>query len=206
MTPPLLAQWLLDRCLDRDTAEAVTGDLSEGFTQRVVTQPFGARLWFWRQTFASIGARWMRAHRRDANPKANLFTGAGQDVRFALRALRLAPGFSVAAIATLAIGIGASTAIGTAATRALIRPLPYPHGDRLVSLGEPSDSGSVGNIGFATVVDWRARLTTFDELAIIRGWTPTLDTSDGAAQVRALRVNWNYFRMLGAQPAVGRDF
>jgi putative ABC transport system permease protein len=206
MRPPFLARWLLDRCLDRDTAEAVTGDLSEGFSQRVAARPFGARLWFWRQTLGSIGARWKEGHRRDANPKASLFTGAGQDVRFALRSLRGAPGFSLAAIATLAIGIGAATAIGTAATRALIRPLPYPHGDRLVSLGEPSDNGSVGTIGFATVVDWRARLTTFDELAIIRGWTPTLVSSDGAAQVRALRVNWNYFRMLGVQPALGRDF
>ncbi|HUR19244.1 MAG TPA: ADOP family duplicated permease [Vicinamibacterales bacterium] len=206
MTPPRVAQWLLDRCLDRDTAEAVIGDLSEGFMQRASTQPLSARLWFWRQTAASIGTRLFRVRRRSPHPRSSLLSGIGQDVRFALRSLRGAPGFSIAAIATLAIGIGASTAIGTAATRALIRPLPYPTGNRLVSLGHPSESGSVSNVGFATVVDWRARLKSFDELAIIRGWTPTLVTADGASQVRAMRVNWNYFRMLGVQPAMGRDF
>lgn len=206
MTPPRLAQWLLDRCLDRDTAEAITGDLSEEFSRRAKSRPMAARLWYWRQAVASIGARVTRARDSNPTPKSGLFSGAGQDVRFALRSLRGAPGFSLAAISILAIGIGASTAIGTAATRALIRPLPYPTGDRLVSLGHPSDDGSVGNVGFATVVDWRARLTTFDELAIIRGWTPTLVSADGAVQVPALRVNWNYFRMLGVQPAMGRDF
>jgi putative ABC transport system permease protein len=206
MTPPRLARWLLERCLDRDMAEAVTGDLSEGFSQRAIARPLGARLWFWRQAVASIGARVMRARGQNSKPKAGLFSGIGQDVRFALRSLRGAPGFSLAAIATLAIGIGASTAIGTAATRALIRPLPYPNGDRLVSLGDAREDGSPGNVGFATVVDWRARVKGFDELAIIRGWTPTLVTAEGASQVPAMRVNWNYFRMLGVTPAMGRDF
>ena len=206
MTPPRLARWLLECALDPDTAEAVTGDLSEGFSRRAATGPFSARLWFWRQTMATIGSRVLSARSRSASPKASLLSGIGQDVRFALRSLRGAPGFSIAAVTTLAIGIGASTAIGTAATRALVRPLPYPHGDRLVALGDAREDGTPGNVGFATVVDWRARVSGFDALAIIRGWTPTLVTADGAAQVQAMRVTWNYFRMLGVQPAMGRDF
>jgi len=206
MTPPRLAQWLLDRSLDPATAEAVSGDLSEGFSRRAAAGPFKARFWFWQQTLATIGSRFFSVRPRSTERRARFLSGIGQDVRFALRSLRGAPGFSVAAITTLAIGIGASTAIGTAAARALIRPLPYPNGDRLVSLGDAREDGSPGNVGFATVVDWRSRVTGFDELAIIRGWTPTLVSPDGAAQVRGMRVNWNYFRMLGVRPAMGRDF
>jgi putative ABC transport system permease protein len=206
MRPPRLARWLMDRAFDRTTAEAVAGDLSEGFEQRASTRPLGAYFWFWRQALASIAARASKTPARISTRSSGFMNGFSQDLRFALRSLRGAPGFSLAAIATLAIGIGASTAIGTAATRALIRPLPYPHADRLVAVGTPSEDGSVANVGFATVVDWRARTTSFDDLAIIRGWTPTLVSADGAVQVRAMRVNWNYFRMLGVQPAMGRDF
>lgn len=206
MKPPRTARWLLDRTLDRVTAEAVTGDLTEGFERRATSRPVAAYFWFWRQSLGSIGARLARRQQQDNQRRGGFMNGFSQDLRFAFRSLRGAPGFSLAAIATLAIGIGASTAIGTAATRALIRPLPYAHGDRLVALGTPSEDGSVANVGFATVVDWRARTKSFDELAIIRGWTPTLVSADGAAQVRAMRVNWNYFRMLGVQPALGRDF
>lgn len=207
MTPPRLARWLLERCLDRDTAEAVTGDLLEGYWRRAAAQPLGARVWFWRQTLASItSGGGANSRRRRPGSAPRFWSGFGSDVRFALRSLRSAPGFSLAAVATLAIGIGSATAIGTAVTRALIRPLPYATGDRLVFLGHPNPDGTVGNVGFATVADWRARVSSFDELAIIRGWTPTLVASEGASQVQAMRVSWNYFRTLGVTPAMGRDF
>jgi putative ABC transport system permease protein len=101
--------------------------------------------------------------------------------------------------------MGAATAIATAAHRALLRQLPYPHGDRLVLAGHPHGD-AIGNVGYATAVDWRARLRTFDELAIIRGWQPALASDDGAQRLSGFKVTWNYFRMLGVQPALGRDF
>lgn len=215
MKPPRPAVWLLEWLLDRASAEAIVGDLVEEF--RSVAAQCGraaGRRWFWRQTLLSITSRrysllqqsWQRAG--DNLRKAKIMDGLRQDVRFTIRLLARTPAFATVAILTLALGIGAATAIATAANRALLRPLPYPHGDRLVFTGHPDDdgSGAVGNVGFATVVDWRARLRTFDELAIIRGWSPTLVAEGGAERLDGMKVNWNYFRMLGVQPALGRDF
>jgi putative ABC transport system permease protein len=210
--PPAFACWLLERALNREAAEAIVGDLTEGYRERAATASLGARVWFWRQTIASIVvarfARWRPAVPVDpgAAGRAGLIAGIRQDLRYTLRVLRRSPAFAVAAIATLAIGIGASTAIGTAADRALLRPLPYATGERLVFLGHPNPDGSVGNVGFATVPDWRARITTFDTLSIIRGWSPTLVAPEGAAPVTGMKVSWNFFQMLGVRPAMGRDF
>lgn len=129
-----------------------------------------------------------------------------QDLHFAFRTIRRAPGFSTIAIFTLAIGIGAATVIGTAADRALIETVPYPAADRLVVAGSGNDSGGVGNVGFETALDWRARVPSFEQLAIIRGWQPTIVDDGGAAQLNGMRVSWNYFRVLGVHPALGRDF
>lgn len=216
MKPPRLACWLLERFLPAEAAEAIAGDLMEEFARRTAGRTFGSagpRLWFWRQTIASIAAARFSPARRShggdvfARPRrAGVLDGLRQDVRFALRGLRRSPGVAATAIVTLAIGIGASTAIGTAASRALIRPLPYPNGDRLVFLGHPNPDGTVGNVGYETVVDWRARLDGFDELAIVRGWSPTLVTDQGATLIDGMRVTWNYFQMIGVRPVMGRDF
>src|SRR5262249_22028351 len=64
----------------------------------------------------------------------------------------------------------------------------------------------VGNVGFETALDWRARVPSFEQLSLIRGWQPILVDEHGASQLTAMRVSWNYFRMLGVQPALGRDF
>ena len=95
--------------------------------------------------------------------------------------------------------------MGTAASRALLRPLPYPAGERLLAAGH-EDNGALSNVGFETVLDWRARMSSFDEVAIIRGWQPTLIDANGANRLDGVKVSWNYFRMLGVRPALGRDF
>ena len=215
MTPPRLARWLLERALDAASAEAISGDLAEEFAARRRSQGLrSARRWYWRQAIASVAAR--RARRRplsageerpaiEHDRRPGFVDGFRHDLRFTIRTLAHAPAFTAAAVLTLAIGMGAATSIATAAHRALLRQLPYPNGDRLVFTGHP-DGNRIGNVGYATVVDWRARLRTLDELAIIRGWQPTLAGEDGAERLSGLKVTWNYFRMLGVQPALGRDF
>ena len=85
--------------------------------------------------------------------------GLTHDLRVAFRSLIGAPVFTVTAVLTLALGIGAAAAIGTAANLALMRPLPYPHGERLVHAGHvDADGQSIGNVGFATALDWRTRV------------------------------------------------
>ena len=129
-----------------------------------------------------------------------------QDLRYGLRTLRRSPGFCVAALLTLTLGIGANTAIFTIVDAVLLRPLPYADPDRLVVAGDRSADGSPEGVGLGTMVDWRNRSRSFDQLAMLRLWMPTLVADGGAEQLPAARVSWDYFSVLGVRPALGRDF
>jgi putative ABC transport system permease protein len=129
-----------------------------------------------------------------------------QDLRYGARMLRRTPGFTAAALLTLAVGIGANAAIFTIVDAVLLRPLPYAEPDRLVTVGDRTADGQSANVGFATVVDWRTRSRSFESLAMMRSWLPTLVTNGEAERLDAVRVSWNYFDMLGARPALGRGF
>ena len=132
-----------------------------------------------------------------------------QDVRYTLRSFVKAPGFTAVAILTIALGIGANTAIFTIVNALLIRPLPYPEPDRLVMLwqdvrarGGPVDEWATpGNF-----VDWRAERAVFETVAAISGWRPTLT---GNAEPEALigeQVSHEYFSALHVSPVLGRNF
>ncbi len=129
-----------------------------------------------------------------------------QDVRYGLRILRRSPGFAASALVTLAIGIGANTAIFTIVDAVLLRPLPYADPDRLVTVGDRTPDGMSSNVGFATVLDWRDRSRSFESLAMMRSWMGTLVTNGEAERLPAVRVSWNYFDMMGVRPALGRSF
>jgi len=129
-----------------------------------------------------------------------------QDVRYGLRMLRRAPGFTAAAVVTLALGIGANTAIFSVVDAVLLRPLPYVDPDRLVTVGDRAPDGTSSTVGFTTAADWRARSQTFQSFALMRTWMPTLVAGGDAEPVPAVRVSWNYFDMMGVRPALGRGF
>jgi putative ABC transport system permease protein len=129
-----------------------------------------------------------------------------QDVRYGLRMLRRAPGFTLAALMTLALGIGANTAIFTVVDAVLFRPLPYAAPERLVTVGDRNPQGFSSEVAWATVFDWQRRSRSFDSLAMLRFWQPTLVTNGEGERLGGLRVSWNYFDMLGVRPALGRGF
>jgi putative ABC transport system permease protein len=139
-------------------------------------------------------------------PAAGLLLDFVRDLRYAARALMQAPGFAAAAIATLALGIGANAAIFSVVNAVLLRPLPYTDPDRLVMIGELAPDGSAGNVGYVTFLDWRDRNRSFEQMALLRSWSATLLTNGEPERVSALRVSWNFFRTLGVRPALGRDF
>ncbi len=129
-----------------------------------------------------------------------------QDVRYGLRTLARTPGFTVAALVTLALGIGANTAIFSLVNAVLLRPLPYPDGGRIVALGEADRAGRPGTLGYLTFSDYRDRAATFESMAAVRSWNPTLVVNGEAERLPAMRVSWTFFDVLGVHPALGTAF
>ncbi|MBS1791375.1 MAG: ABC transporter permease [Acidobacteria bacterium] len=129
-----------------------------------------------------------------------------QDLRFGARMLMKQPGFTLIAVLTLALGIGATTAIFSVVNAVLLQPLSYPMSDRLVAVSLNDSEGEFGNTGFATFVDFQARAHSFDKLALIRSWGGTLTGQGEPENIQGLRVTPEYFQMLGVRPALGRDF
>ncbi len=125
-----------------------------------------------------------------------------QDLRFAFRILRKSPGFTCVAVLTLALGIGANTAVFSLVNGVLLQPLPYRNPDRLTIVWEKSRDGSPENVGFATYLDWK---TQSKRLAVYSSWQPVLQIGE-PEQLNGLRVTSNYFRTLGIHPEIGRDF
>jgi putative ABC transport system permease protein len=128
------------------------------------------------------------------------------DARYAVRMFARNPVFTLLAVAALTLGIGANTAIFTIVNGVLLRPLPYADPGRLVTVGELQPDGSAGNLGYTTFLDWRDRSRSFEELALIRSWQPTLLVNGEPERIAAMRVSANFFRTLGVRPAIGRDF
>ena len=129
-----------------------------------------------------------------------------QDVRYGVRVLRRSPGFAATAVATLALGIGACTAIFSVVDAVLLRPLPFANSDRLVTVGDRNPDGSSANADFLTLTAWRDRSRTLEGFAGMRPWTPTIIVNGEGERIQAVRVSWNYFDLLGVRPLIGRTF
>ncbi len=129
------------------------------------------------------------------------------DLQHAARTFRRRPAFTALAVVTLALGIGANSAIFSVVEHVLLNGLPYRQPDRLVSLAA-DDTATLhpSNVSYGLVHDWRARVHTLSAIAMIRDWTPTLDADEGAEALDGERVSWNYFPTLGVAPALGRAF
>ena len=142
---------LLERFLPSSTADAVIGDLIE-------RQVAGARLW--RETLVAV---W---HLRERTPpQVELMSSFLSDLRLAVRLLVRAPTFTVAAVLTLGVAIGATAAIFSVANPVLIQPLPYRNPDRVMVVWEKDRDGSRSTVGFTTIRDYIDQATTFESAA-----------------------------------------
>jgi len=131
------------------------------------------------------------------------------DLRYSLRQLLKHPGFTFVAILTLALGIGANTAIFSIVNAVLLRPLPYPQSDRLVLIRERTNIFVSGSVSLPNYLDWRAAQRSFTDLALIRRGDANLSgvSSDlEAERVGCARVTYNFLSVLGVPPELGRDF
>jgi putative ABC transport system permease protein len=193
MTPRApLSHRLLDRFLPPATADAVIGDLIE-------RRHSGLRLW--RETLVAL---WRL---RERTPKqVELMSSFLADLRHAIRLLGRAPTFTATAVLTLGIAIGATTAIFSVANPVLIEPLPYRNPDRVMVVWERDRDGTRSTVGFTTIRDYTERATTIESAAALGDWQPTVSDGTEPERLQGLRVSSTYFRTLGVQPALGRDF
>ncbi len=131
-----------------------------------------------------------------------------KDIRFGIRMLLAKPGFTVAAILTLALGIGANTAIFSIVEAVLLRPLPYKEPDRIVAVWE-TDLGKGGErwrVAPANYFDWREQSAAFEEMALLGASSLNLTGAGEPEQLLGVRVSAGYFAVLGVEPVIGRSF
>jgi predicted permease len=135
----------------------------------------------------------------------------GMDLRYAFRRLTKSPGFAVTAVLTFALGIGATTAIFSAAYSLLLRSLPFQHADRIIGVHEthPQIVGGA-EVNFLDYQDWRRQQTSFEQVAAYSGAGSdtymSLDLGDHGEQVQTVLASSNLFSLLGVAPLMGRTF
>jgi putative ABC transport system permease protein len=129
------------------------------------------------------------------------------DVKFAFRQLKSAPGFTLIAVITLALGIGANSAMFALVDAALLRPLPFPEPDRLTAVWERFQAFQRGAVSSGNLRDWLERNRTFQTMAGGFGFPRRLSAADGTVeQIPAMQVTTHYFDVLGVKPILGRTF
>jgi predicted permease len=129
-----------------------------------------------------------------------------QDLQFGLRMLAKSPGFAAVAILTLALGIGANTALFSVVNGVLFNPLPYPQPEQLVTLHESKPNFQSGSLSFPNFRDWRKDNTTFSMMGISRGYSFSLTGAGEPEQVQAQFISTDFLPMLGVKPVMGRLF
>ena len=207
--PPRVAEWLLRRTLPAGTrGQSILGDLVEEWREAGATPR--ATLRFWRHAL-SLALRYSvkldRSHGHPPERSDDMFLdNLRNDLRYAVRSYAKAPAFTLIILTTLALGIGASTAIFSMVNGILLQPLPLPDPDRLVYANEVNGKGVVISLAWPNYVDWRARAQSFQSLANSRDEPYTLTGVDRAQRLRGRRVTGNFFQTLGVSPVLGRGF
>jgi putative ABC transport system permease protein len=129
-----------------------------------------------------------------------------KDIRYGIRSLLKHPGFAAIVVITLAIGIGASSAIFSVVNTVLLRPLPYPQAERIVAIQEITQDGKRVQVTPANFLDWRAQNTSFEQLAAILTRPANLALADQAERIDFAMTSANFFSVFGVQPDSGRFF
>lgn len=221
--PPPLAQRLLRQALPADVRAAIVDELEEVYLRhRARAGKPAADRWYWRETVSFI-VRFVRERRRDRAARRHVFPHSPRqnrrgpmrgaienwtsDFTQAARRLGRAPGFTFIVAFTLALAIGASTAIFTVADAVLIDPLPYPNADRLVSLQSSAPGSDMPErfpSGAEFFVAYRDDADLLDGIGMFQGGQTTVRSGDRADRLFFTVLTGSTFTTLGVQPALGR--
>jgi putative ABC transport system permease protein len=189
-----------------DDMSAVFDDRLRGARQRGPLAAAG----FWIRTIADVVAHGMaerRARARLACRRASMLSSWKQDLTFGWRTLRRSPGIALTAIVTLALGIGASTAVFSVADALVLQSLPYPAADRLVALTDDNEErGDSVNVALPNFDDWRASVEAIEAAAAWQTADMNLAGASAAERVSGAVATEEIFDVLGAVPILGRTF
>jgi putative ABC transport system permease protein len=215
--PPRLASWLLRRILPPDHRETVAGDLEELWrTDARLHGSAAGRRWFWRQVLSLAWSRLFTRRPRSFAPsprRGEPMHGLWLDIRYAIRTLLKTPAFTLIAILTLAIGIGANTAIFTIVHALLLKPLPFAKPDELMVVhilapDREANRGGQREIGWSypKYEVFRDTQRVFSDHAVFNAREWTLTEAGDAERIRGEAVGAHYLTTLGVTPILGRDF
>jgi hypothetical protein len=137
---------------------------------------------------------------------SNLFAGILQDIHYAFRIMRKSPGFTIVAVLTLALGIGANTAIFSIVNGVLLNPLPFPHAQELTVVYEHTTNFEKSSISYPNFLDWQRTNSTFASMAAYRHEDFNITGSGEPERVRGGMVSAEFFPTLGVKPLLGRLF
>ncbi|HLJ87243.1 MAG TPA: ABC transporter permease [Candidatus Angelobacter sp.] len=177
--------------LEERTADYVRGGMQPMEARRAAQVEFG-------------GLEGIKEECRESR-KVHGFDVLLQDLRYGLRMMGKAPGFTLVALLTLALGIGANTAIFSVVNGVLLNPLPYPHPEQLVGLHASKPNFQNGSISYPNFRDWQRENRTFSAMAIYRIDAASLTGLGDAKQVRSTFISADFFPLLGVSPIVGRS-
>ena len=136
----------------------------------------------------------------------NWFRSVISDCRYVVRQLGRSPGFMIISVLTLALAIGANTALFSVINGVLLNPLPYPHPEQLVTLHESKPNFNTGSISYPNFLDWQKDNRTLSSMAVSRPYSFSLTNLGEAEQVQAQFVTSDFFSILGVNPILGRGF
>lgn len=202
-----LRAMVFSRAADRDLADEIATHLDLETAQRVSrgVPPDEAR----RQALAAFGGR-EAAREQHHDVRGRWIPDAVADARYALRTMRHNPALTIAATLTIAIAVGANTAIFSTLHAIVLRPLPFPDPDRLVMLYETNvERGwTDAQVAPANFLDWRQQVDAFEDIAAYADFRPEVVLSQGgeARLLPAMQVTGTFFNVLGIRPLVGRTF
>jgi putative ABC transport system permease protein len=210
---PRLSAWLLTRTLAHDERDCVLGDLAE--EHRAIEASAGrthAHRWFRQQLVISaipnVRRRLSGVVRQIGLFPQDTIMINWHDLRYALRGLRRAPGFTIPAVLTLALGMGAATAVFTVVHRVVLRPLSYPASERLVRLWDRNEAAGLTqfSVSPAHYFAWQSQSKSLASVAALREDGLGVRLGAEVERIGAARVTATLFDVLGIEPAAGRRF
>lgn len=184
--------------LERREAELI----AQGYTAERARA--AARDLFGDRRMVEDACREIEGRRRQTGRRARRWEAVRQDLVVGMRMLRRTPGFAAAALATLALGIGATSAVFTIVNQVLLRPLPYPQPEQIVDVVEVHEGNGWGRLPWANFLDIQSSARSFAAIASYGNGTTTVLGADSPMRARAASVSRDFFKVMGVTPFLGR--